>query len=222
MSAKNDSDLNFTMGLLSLMYQQTLGPKKKLNLNIIDVKRHKDKCERAIYDESSVTLYQRYKNIVVHDTTQSTSKFKMAMHNFVVVDSAFRTRPVASALTSGKKIQDYCWVLQQLLAAGGGSPGGIMIDKDLAMETACERMLLTTRVYNCVWHTSRNRYLQLHKTLGGRWNAFERCLMTAARSLTPPEFDANCDTLFSTYGDNPKVRGYLSKIYEDRSRWAWP
>jgi hypothetical protein len=58
------------------------------------------------------TLYHRYRDIVVHDTTQSTNKFNMAMHNFVVVDSAFRTRIVASALTSGEKIQDCRWVLQ--------------------------------------------------------------------------------------------------------------
>ncbi|KAG0037121.1 hypothetical protein BGZ89_008287, partial [Linnemannia elongata] len=147
----------------------------------------------------------------------------MAMHNFVVVDSAFKTRLVASALTSGEKIQDCRWVLQQLLEATDGvPPGGIMVDKDLAMETACEKVLPNTAVYNCVWHAGRNRFQQLHKTLGVRWSAFESDLMATARSLTPSEFDHNWADLLSSYGDNIKVRGYLTKIHEDRARWAWP
>jgi hypothetical protein len=180
---------------------------------------------RAIFwmSPDQVALYDRYHDIIVHDTTQSTNKFNMAMHNFVVVDSAFRTRLVASALTSGEKIQDCRWVLQQLLAATGGvPPGGIMLDKDLAMETACEKVLPNTDVYNCIWHAGRNRFQQLHKALGVRWLAFESELMTTARSLTPSEFDHSWANLISSFGDNIKVRGYLTKIHEDRVRWAWP
>ncbi|KAG0351404.1 hypothetical protein BGX24_007873, partial [Mortierella sp. AD032] len=65
----------------------------------------------------------------------------MAMHNFVVVDAAIKTRLVASALSSGEKIQNCRWVLQQLLSATGAPPLGIMIGKDLAMEMASARSL---------------------------------------------------------------------------------
>ncbi|KAG0292408.1 hypothetical protein BGZ96_004155 [Linnemannia gamsii] len=121
-----------------------------------------------------------------------------------------------SALTSGEKIQDCRWVLQQLLAATGGiPPGGIMLDKDLAMETAWERVLSKTKVYNCVWHAGRSRFLQLHKTMGVDWPVFESKLLTAARSLTPSEFDFNWARLLSSFGENVKTRGYLTKIHED-------
>jgi hypothetical protein len=55
-----------------------------------------------------------------------------------------------------------------------------MLDKDLAMETACEKVLPNTAVYNCIWHAGRNRFQQLHKTLGVRWSAFKTDLMTTA------------------------------------------
>ncbi|KAG0354821.1 hypothetical protein BGX24_006815, partial [Mortierella sp. AD032] len=63
---------------------------------------------RAVFwmSPNQVTLYQWHRDILVHDTTQCTNKFNMAMHNIVVVDAAFKTRLVASALTSGEKIQD--------------------------------------------------------------------------------------------------------------------
>ncbi|KAG0199057.1 hypothetical protein BGX31_004392, partial [Mortierella sp. GBA43] len=56
-----------------------------------------------------VTLYRRYHDIVVHDTTAGTNRFGMSLHCFVVVDASFKSRLVASALTSSERIEDYNW-----------------------------------------------------------------------------------------------------------------
>ncbi|KAG9319095.1 hypothetical protein KVV02_007052, partial [Mortierella alpina] len=52
-------------------------------------------------------LYNRYRDMVIHDTTASTNRFNMSLHCFVVIDLEFKTRIVACALTAGETTRDY-------------------------------------------------------------------------------------------------------------------
>lgn len=169
-------------------------------------------------------LYNRYRDIVIHDTTASTNRFHMSLHCFVVVDSEFKTRIVACALTAGETTRDYEWVLGRLLLASGNiAPEAIMIDKDPAMDAACASIIPQTRVMNCVWHASKNRYLRLHSPLRDTWRSFEGIFIETCRSLTPPEFDSRWSALCERFGDDGgAIDRYLQRLYDDRHQWGWP
>lgn len=171
-----------------------------------------------------VKLYKQYRDVLIHDTTTSTNRFGMPMHCFVVVDSKFKSRLIASAVTSGETTDDYAWALLQLLTVSGNvAPAAVMLDQDPAMDAACSRILPNTHIFNCVWHAKKNRFLRLQPALSTVWDRFERHFYAATRSITPSEFDQRWDTLkeeFSTEGDS--VSSYLKRLYERRHHWAWP
>lgn len=171
-----------------------------------------------------VDLYRRYSDVIIHDCTALTNRFNMPLHCFVIVDSSFRTRLVACALTSGQTEKDYAWVLEQLLGVVGGlAPSIVVIDQEHAMEAACARKVPQARLVSCIWHIHKNLKSNLLGALGARWEPFMKAFLEVSHSLTPGQFEAKWALLLGIYGGvHPKIPGYLNRLYKDRFQWAWP
>jgi hypothetical protein len=171
------------------------------------------------------TVYRRHHDIVVHDTTFSANRFDMQLQCFVVVDSAFKSRLVACALTLGGKLADYEWALRQLMVAvNNKAPKAIMVGRDPAMDSACFSILPQTRIINCMWHGRQNLRRMVRPHLVAGWGRFTKEFEVACRPLLPAEFDRRWETLCQTFGDRDVgvITRYLKRLYKDRLQWAWP
>jgi hypothetical protein len=102
---------------------------------------------------SQRSLYRRYRDVVLNDSTYKTNRFHMPLNVFVIVDNDGKSRLVGCSLVSGETIQDYEWILQQLLDANDNLPPHvILVDEDHAMEAACGNIIENTILMNCIWH----------------------------------------------------------------------
>ena len=170
-------------------------------------------------------LYLRYHDVLLADTTANTNRFKMALCNFVIVDTENRSRLVANALMCQEGTDDYTWVLKHLLNANDGiAPSVLLIDEDTAMEAACVTSLPDTAILNCIWHlASINLKKNLQRQLKDTWTEFNTNFWKVRNAITPEEFEVSWAKLQYTYGDNEgRVDHYLKRLYSRRQRWAWP
>jgi hypothetical protein len=168
-------------------------------------------------------LYQQFSDVLVIDITFSTNRFEMPLHQMVVVDSNFKTRLVANAMTAGES-QDECrWVLEQLLqTTGNTAPNVVILDKDPSMIAACNVVIPATRLVHCLWHREGNVKKNLRGPLGELWSPFKASFLAASHSIDEAEFKIRWHTLCSTYAskDGP-VKDYLQRLYDDRHHWVW-
>jgi hypothetical protein len=144
---------------------------------------------------------------------------------FVVVDNDGKNRLVGCSLVSREKVEDYAWVLQQLLNANDNLPPHvILVDGDYAMEAACDNIIESTVLLNCIWHLGhQNLSRNLQGALGRDWDAFISAFWTARNSVTDQEFELRWKEDVEGFGANkPSVQAYLGKIFERREHWAWP
>lgn len=182
-------------------------------------------------DPNQRRLFQRYSDVIVHDTTFKTNRFGMALHCFVAVDCENKTRLVANALTVGQKESDQAWVLAQLVKSAG-QPTTILVDNDHAMDAALANDLETTQVINCIWHINKNLRSKLSSKLGKeRWSQFKRRFFQARDSITEEEFQLHWSSLLAEVGgdgvgldDNNDAQPlkYLQRLYNRKHHWAGP
>ncbi|EXX78565.1 hypothetical protein RirG_013880 [Rhizophagus irregularis DAOM 197198w] len=62
-------------------------------------------------------LWPKYHDVVIHDNTAKTNRYEMALSLFVGIDSNFKTKILAQALTKYETLADYKWILQCTLEA---------------------------------------------------------------------------------------------------------
>ncbi|PKY57280.1 hypothetical protein RhiirA4_478236 [Rhizophagus irregularis] len=79
-------------------------------------------------------LWPKYHDVVIHDNTAKTNRYEMALSLFVGIDSNFKTRILAQALTKYETLADYKWILQCTLEVTSNlSPVVLFTDGDPAM-----------------------------------------------------------------------------------------
>ncbi|GJJ76621.1 zinc finger SWIM domain-containing protein 3 [Entomortierella parvispora] len=169
-------------------------------------------------------LYRRYRDVVISDNTYKTNRFGMPLNVIVIIDNAGKSRLVGCSLVSGESVEDYEWILEQLLAASDNVyPHIIFVDEDPAMEAACATTISKTTVLNCIWHLRQNLNKNLHGALGKDWNDFISAFWTTRNALTASDFERRWSEHVAVFGvDKPKIEGYLKRISEKREHWAWP
>ncbi|CAG8693801.1 14858_t:CDS:2 [Gigaspora rosea] len=64
-------------------------------------------------------LYVRYRDIIQHDNTYSTNRFKISLGFFVIVDNNNRSRLVGQVLMNDETAKSYEWVLETLITNTG-------------------------------------------------------------------------------------------------------
>lgn len=186
-------------------------------------------------------LYRQYCDMVVADTTFKTNRFNMALHCFVVVDSEFKTRLVATALTAQETEADNIWILSQLEVACEKLPDVLMVDNDAAMDAASANYATSTHVINCIWHINNNLKSKLNSRLGKEgMRKFREKFYNIRDTITPTEFQLLWDSLlqdvrrgFSDCDDENaidehnrastfNVLEYLQRLYARRVHWGGP
>lgn len=174
---------------------------------------------------SQRSLYRRYRDVVLNDNTFKSNRFHMPLNVLVIVDNNGKSRLIGCALVSGKKTEDYEWILQQLLTANDGiAPLVIMVDEDPAMEAACDNVIANTVLLNCIWHLGhQNLTRNLHGALGKDWEAFISRFWITRNAITEQDFRRRWLRDIVIFGkDKPGVQAYLERIYERCEQWAWP
>ncbi|KAG0075275.1 hypothetical protein BGZ93_004236, partial [Podila epicladia] len=75
----------------------------------------------------------------------------MPLNVLVIVDNNGKSCLVGCSLVSGEKIEDYKWILNQLLAACNNLPPNVIIvNEDPAMEAACANVIGGATLLNCI------------------------------------------------------------------------
>jgi len=174
---------------------------------------------------SQISLYRRYHDVVLNDNTFKTNRFNMALNVFVVVDTDGKNRLVACCLMSTEKIEDFSWILQQLLIASDGRyPHVIIVDEDRAMESACDEVIPYTTRLNCIWHLgNQNLNANLHGALGADWEEFVSAFWIARNSITQETFERRWGETVMVFAEGkPSAEAYLQRLYDRREHWAWP
>ncbi|CAG8765927.1 9809_t:CDS:2, partial [Dentiscutata erythropus] len=97
--------------------------------------------ERKSEDNRWHDLYIQYQDVIQHNNTYSTNRFKIVLGFFVIVDNNNRSRLVEQALISDETTESYKWVLQTLITNTGVIPLTIITDNDLAINTAIANVL---------------------------------------------------------------------------------
>jgi len=175
-------------------------------------------------------LFWRYGDVVVNDTTCQTNRLGMKLNCSVIVDSKFKTRLIACALTRQEIIVDYIWILAHLSLGGGGRVPKVLVDEDPAMDVACPETFKQTHVVNCVWHINKNIAIHLRRPLGNeRFKTFMEFFSDAREALTPCAFEviwgqltAHCGGQAAQGNGAEKVRKYVARLYARRFHWAGP
>ncbi|CAG8816171.1 368_t:CDS:2, partial [Dentiscutata erythropus] len=89
-------------------------------------------------------LYVQYRDVIQHDNTYLTNRFKIALGFFVIVDNNNRSRLIGQAFINDKTTESYEWVLQSLIKNTGVIPLTIITDNDLAINAAIANVLPNT------------------------------------------------------------------------------
>src|SRR5436305_403856 len=85
---------------------------------------------------NQVDSYERYRNIVIIDTTSKTNQFDMMLLLVIVVDNNFRNLIVAAAILEDETEATFSWVLQELKNSCNITPTALYSDADPALISA--------------------------------------------------------------------------------------
>lgn len=173
-------------------------------------------------------LYRRYKDVLVMDNTAQTNSLNLPLTAIVVVDSDFKTRLIATALTCGEKNEPYVWILEKLQEATMDDvgmthpPQVIMCDHEPALLMAIAKSMPTTRIVNCIRHIyAHNLRSRLVGPLKKDFDPFMRTYWRVLTSLTFKEFKRGWSEMLTQFGlENTYSGRYLKKLYSRRERWA--
>ena len=86
-----------------------------------------------------INIYERYKDIVIVDTTSKTNQFDMMLMLIIVVDNNFRNIIAAAAILEDETEVTFAWVLQELKDSCDVIPIVLYSDADLTLISAVKK-----------------------------------------------------------------------------------
>lgn len=174
-------------------------------------------------DPDQRSLYSRYHDVVLNDTTAQTNPFGMPLNVTVIVDNSGASRVVALALTRSEATSDYKWILRQIMAACGGKvPHVLVVDEDKAMESACLKVFPRTHIVNCIWHMQQNFKKFVGTYFRSKKNQSQDLMTSfqlAKTALTVREFDRVWSSLTLKCGPGFDVQGSDGQEGEDENQY---
>ncbi|CAB5190655.1 unnamed protein product [Rhizophagus irregularis] len=165
-------------------------------------------------------LWPKYHDVVIHDNTAKTNRYEMALSLFVGIDSNFKTRILAQALTKYETLADYKWILQCTLEATSNlSPVVLFTDGDPAMLGAVQMTYSQTRHLLCIYHITENVKKKAKSKLRGEIiNNFIEDFYHMRNSYTQCQFESRYKEMLTKY---EPCQAYLeNKLYPSRESWA--
>ncbi|KAL4591000.1 hypothetical protein LXL04_003948 [Taraxacum kok-saghyz] len=97
-------------------------------------------------------LYQKYRDVVVFDTTYKVNSYDMSFGIFVGIDNHGRTILLGCALLRNEKLNTFEWLFKNFTLLMKMSPKTILTDQDPWMKQAIETVMPYTKHAFCIWH----------------------------------------------------------------------
>jgi hypothetical protein len=168
---------------------------------------------------NQILLWSRYSDVILHDNTSRTNKYKFPLSLFILVDNNGKSRLGAQAFLNDETQESYEWVLQQTLDATGSKPQVILTDMDPAMNAACQNIYKDTYHIHCIWHMSQNLPKRLKHKLGSAdFKTFNKDFWKTRNSLCIEVFEQRFQALLKKF---PNSSNYMhSTLYPIRHSWA--
>jgi hypothetical protein len=146
-------------------------------------------------------LWPKYHDVIIHDNTAKTNRYKIALSLFVNINNNFKTRIFAQALTKYETLADYNWILKCTLEAINNlSPVVLFTDSDLAMIAAVQITYPQTQHLMCIYHITENVKKKAKSKLRGEMiNNFIEDFYHMRNSYTQYQFESRYKEMFTKY-----------------------
>ena len=130
--------------------------------NYIDWHQNDDdkNCVKDIFWTYPLTfeLLKAFTNVIIIDCTYKFNNYKFPLLEIVGVTSTTMTLNVAFAYLESKRDDNYIWALERLktIMQDDMLPSVIVIERELALMNAIEKIFPNVTNLLCRWHVSRN------------------------------------------------------------------
>jgi hypothetical protein len=170
-------------------------------------------------DGRTRSLYKKYKDCVVFDTTFYTNKYNMPFAPIVGINNHMQTIVLGCALLPDKTIETFKWVFERwMLAMEHIAPDHIMIDQDQAMATAISDTF-PSAIHRCyLYHILNLASRKLGRSLvdGHLFDdAFYSCIYGTD---TIEEFEMCCQHMLQVHAMWENT--HLKNMWKSRDKWA--
>jgi transposase-like protein len=163
-------------------------------------------------------LYAKYHDVLLHDNTALTNKYKWPLSLFLIVDCNNKSRLLAQAFIQDETEESYIWLLQ-CLKRTNIEPKTIITDADPAMIGALQQELPDTFHVTCIYHLSQNLPKRLKSILGKDYMQFLNDFYIARNSISEDTFEFRWKKLQEKY---PQAENYLTNtLYKTKESWAY-
>jgi len=102
------------------------------------------------------TQYQKYKNLLILDTTFGTNRFHMPLMVGVMVNNMGRSVIAFCALTSNETQEEFSWVLECFEESFHIHPDNVLTDECPSFKAAIKSKWPQTEHFICAWHKSNS------------------------------------------------------------------
>ncbi|XP_028118377.1 protein FAR1-RELATED SEQUENCE 5-like [Camellia sinensis] len=165
-------------------------------------------------DSRSRLDYAAFGDVLVFDTTYKTNAYNKPFVIFIGVNNHFETTIFACNLLVDETISTYTWVLQKLLETMDNKrPVSVLIDGDMAMREAIQKVFPNAKHRLCNWHIHRNAKRNVQ--VDGFEGHFKHLMDLDANEVV---FEEAWSKMVRKYGlQNNK---WVSNTYNNKGMWA--
>ncbi|XP_022889284.1 protein FAR1-RELATED SEQUENCE 5-like [Olea europaea var. sylvestris] len=148
----------------------------------------------------SIDLLWAFPRVIIMDCTYKTNRYRLPLLEIVGVISTDLTFSIAFAYLGKEREENYAWALGRLKSLMNDiiMPSVIVIDRELALMKAIEKIFPTSTNILCRWHISKNvlaktkKYFDNHKD---QWDAFMHMWNLLVLSTSIEEYKQNLNIL---------------------------
>ena len=162
----------------------------------------------------AVDLFQ----ILIHDNTYKTNRFRLPLGVFCTVSRHGHTLLLACCLSCREGTTDYEWAYDCWKRATGIDPALVLTDADPAATVAVALAFRSASHRWCSWHINQNLTKNLAGILGAEMKAFMGVFEAAGRQLTREMFELHWARVESMF---PEALPHLQEhLLPNVERWA--
>ncbi|CAH9079359.1 unnamed protein product [Cuscuta epithymum] len=162
--------------------------------------------------------YDRFGDVVIHDTTYRTNKYDMICGPFVGMNHHCKNIMFGCGFMLNEKVESFVWLFQTFLKSMGGKhPITFMTDQSFSMAAAIKSVFPNARHRLCTWHideNSKKHIMFLRKKL----NFVPLFDYVVKRCDTIAEFDFYWTELNKVYECSDNT--WLKRLYSHKEKWC--